>query len=236
MRKVTEKTFKAYARETAKQLNTLEITATTVFTYYGVCFRLYRDDCCVGHITIWYDGYRSGKDETTGKPIELNPLHDTMKDLFNAVYESVNGRLDDNGFKAEEAEKQEGRTITVTLHPEDEDEERTITYTGAKSISIATGKAAERIEAHTDESSIDKDHEYMVIIFNDHSKATFRRSSVVKVQEEGKLPVNEEEEDEPTAEDEQKEIAETVAGVGLELLEEQLTELEKLEEIGRAHV
>ena len=32
------------------------------------------------------------------------------------------------------------------------------------------------------------------------------------------------------SEDEQKEIAETVAGVGLELLEEQLTELEKLEE------
>lgn len=32
------------------------------------------------------------------------------------------------------------------------------------------------------------------------------------------------------SEEEQKEIAETVAGVGLELLEEQLTELEKLEE------
>lgn len=257
MRKVTEKTFKAYARETAKQLNTLEITATTVFTYYGVCFRLYRDDCCVGHITIWYDGYRSGKDETTGKSIELNPLRDTMKDLFNAVYEAVSGRLDDNGFKAEEAEKQEGRTITVTLHPEDEDEERTITYTGVKSISFATGKAAERIEAHTDESSIDKDHEYMVIIFNDHSTATFRRSSVVKVQGEGKFPVIDEwDEDDPTAEEpqptpeesdrevtyidfkleqdyseeEQKEITETVAGVGLELLEKELTELEKLEE------
>lgn len=94
-------------------------------------------------------------------------------------------------------EKSEGRTITVTLHPVDEEEERTITYTGVKSISFATGKAAERIEAHTDESSIDKDHEYMVIIFEDHSKATFRRSSVVKVQEEGKLPVIEEEAEEP---------------------------------------
>lgn len=336
MRKVTEKTFKAYARDAVKELNTLELTAELEITALSAEITLLRDTKEVGHISIAADGWVYAKDFTRDEVFNIVPEHDTMKDLFSQIYPTVNGLLDNGwfwietaepqeaeqveevaeepkkyfavtfekngiysaniahavkksdveahyskynncvieeakGYEVEEAKrkhmpiveiepvkeeavKQEGRTITVTLHPEDEEEERTITYTGVKSISFATGKAAERIEAHTDESSIDKDHEYMVIIFNDHSKATFRRSSVVKVQEEGKLPVIEE--DEPTAEepqptpeeadrevtyidfkpeqdyseDEQKEIAETVAGVGLELLEEQLTELEKLEE------
>lgn len=202
--------------------------------------------------------YKIGVTVNAGYPVVYNYLtgnsyggdeYDTMNSMAAAM-----SRIMKNAIFRHLVKKPEGRTITVTLHPEDEEEERTITYTGVKSISIATGKAAERIEAHTDESSIDKDHEYMVIIFEDRSKATFRRSSVVKVQEEGKLPVIEE--DEPTAEEpqptpeeadrevtyidfkpeqdyseeEQKEIAETVAGVGLELLEKELTELEKLEE------
>ena len=336
MRKVTEKTFKTYARDAVKELNTLELTAELEITALSAEITLLRDTKEVGHISITADGWVYAKDFTRDEVFNIVPEHDTMKDLFSQIYPTVNGLLDNGWFQIEtaepqeaeqveevaeepkkyfavtfekngiysaniahavkksdveahyskynncvieeakgyeveeakrthmpiveiepvkeEAEKQEGRTITVTLHPEDEEEEITITYTGVKSISIATGKAAERIEAHTDESSIDKDHEYMVIIFNDHSKATFRRSSVVKVQEEGKLPVIEEdeptpEEPQPTpeetdrevtyidfkpeqdySEDEQKEIAETVAGVGLELLEEQLTELEKLEE------
>ena len=155
-----------------------------------------RDTKEVGHISITADGWVYAKDFTRDEVFNIVLEHDTMKDLFSQIYPTVNGLLDNGWFwietaepqeaeqVEEEAEKQEGRTITVTLHPEDEEEEITITYTGVKSISIATGKAAERIEAHTDESSIDKDHEYMVIIFNDHSKATFRRSSVVKVQEE----------------------------------------------------
>lgn len=275
MRKVTEKTFKAYAKEAVKQLNTLEIRATLYFSCMGAEINLYREEnALVGRISISFDGSASAKDWVRNENFDIEPLHNTMKDLFMAVYETVNSRLDDNGFKAEEeceltdeqiiniaghlyvggwtmldvdmiaaktgtnkktahrimvqistyinhalpedmaqeseeAVKQEGRTITVTLHPEDEEEERTITYTGVKSISFATGKAAERIEAHTDESSIDKDHEYMVIIFNDHSKATFRRSSVVKVQEEGKLPVIDEwDEDEPTADEKAAEEAE----------------------------
>lgn len=261
MRKVTENTFRAYAVEAVKKLNTLEIKATLKLTPFGAEISLYRENAEVGHASIMNGSdWTWGNDFTRDDTFNITPDHKNMKSMFEKLYEVVNSLLDNGWFTAKKEEisekpvQQEGRTITVTLHPEDEEEERTITYTGVKSISIATGKAAERIEAHTDESSIDKDHEYMVIIFNDHSKATFRRSSVVKVQEEGKLPVIEE--DEPTAEEpqptpeeadrevtyidfkpeqdyseeEQKEIAETVAGVGLELLEEQLTELEKLEE------
>lgn len=204
MRKVTEKTFKAYARDAVKELNTLELTAELEITALSAEITLLRDTKEVGHISIAADGWVYAKDFTRDEVFNIVPEHDTMKDLFSQIYPTVNGLLDNGWFWIETAEPQEGRTITVTLHPEDEEEERTITYTGVKSISIATGKAAERIEAHTDESSIDKDHEYMVIIFNDHSKATFRRSSVVKVQEEGKLPVIDEwDEDEPTAEEPQ---------------------------------
>lgn len=263
MRKVTEETFITYAVKAINKLNTLEIRATLKLTTFGAEISLYREGAEVGHISIMNGSDMPyAKDYTRDEVFTIIADRKSMKSLFEKLYEVVNGLLDNGWFTVKKEEvveqsvQQEGRTIAVTLHPEDEEEERTITYTGVKSISIATGKAAERIEAHTDESSIDKDHEYMVIIFNDHSKATFRRSSVVKVQEEGKLPVIEEEEDEPTAEepqptpeeadrevtyidfkpeqdyseDEQKEIAETVAGVGLELLEEQLTELEKLEE------
>lgn len=270
MRKVTEKTFKAYARDAVKELNTLELTAELKITALSAEITLLRDTKEVGHISITADGWVYAKDFTRDEVFNIVPEHDTMKDLFSQVYQTVNGLLDNGWFwietakqqEAEQVEKtaeepKEGRTITVTLHPVDEEEEKTITYAGVKSISFATGKAAERIEAHTDESSIDKDHEYMVIIFEDHSKATFRRSSVVKVQGEGKFPVIDEwdddestaEEPQPTpeeadrevtyidfkpeqdySEEEQKEIAETVAGVGLELLEKELTELEKLEE------
>lgn len=263
MRKVTENTFRAYAVEAVKKLNTLEIKATLKLTPFGAEISLYRENAEVGHASIMNGSdWTWGNDFTRDDTFNITPDHKNMKSMFEKLYEVVNSLLDNGWFTAKKEEipekpvQQEGRTITVTLHPEDEEGEITITYTGVKSISIATGKAAERIEAHTDESSIDKDHEYMVIIFNDHSKATFRRSSVVKVQEEGKLPVIEEEEDEPTAEepqptpeeadrevtyidfkpeqdcseDEQKEIAETVAGVGLELLEKELIELERLEE------
>lgn len=264
MRKVTEETFITYAVKAINKLNTLEIRATLKLTTFGAEISLYREGAEVGHISIMNGSDMPyAKDYTRDEVFTIIADRKSMKSLFEKLYEVVNGLLDNGWFTVKKEEvveqpvQQEGRTIAVTLHPLDEEEERTITYTGVKSISIATGKAAERIEAHTDESSIDKDHEYMVIIFNDHSEATFRRSSVVKVQEEGKLPVIDEwDEDEPTAEepqptpeeadrevtyidfkpeqdyseDEQKEIAETVAGVGLELLEEQLTELEKLEE------
>ena len=222
MRKVTEKTFKVYARDAVKELNTLELTAELAITALSAEITLLRDTKEVGHISITADGWVYAKDFTRDEVFNIVPEHDTMKDLFSQVYQTVNGLLDNGWFWIETAELQEteqveevagepkeGRTITVTLHPVDEEEERTITYTGVKSISLVAGKAAERIEAHTDESSIDKDHEYMVIIFEDRSKATFRRSSVVKVQEEGKLPVIEEEEDEPTV-DEKAAAAEEV--------------------------
>lgn len=210
MRKVTENTFRAYAVEAVKKLNTLEIKATLKLTPFGAEISLYRENAEVGHASIMNGSdWTWGNDFTRDDTFNITPDHKNMKSMFEKLYEVVNSLLDNGWFTAKKEEipekpvQQEGRTITVTLHPEDEEGEITITYTGVKSISIATGKAAERIEAHTDESSIDKDHEYMVIIFNDHSKATFRRSSVVKVQEEGKLPVIEEEEDEPTAEEPQ---------------------------------
>lgn len=207
MRKVTEETFITYAVKAINKLNTLEIRATLKLTTFGAEISLYREGAEVGHISIMNGSDMPyAKDYTRDEVFTIIADRKSMKSLFEKLYEVVNGLLDNGWFTVkkevvEQPVQQEGRTIAVTLHPEDEEEERTITYTGVKSISFATGKAAERIEAHTDESSIDKDHEYMVIIFNDHSKATFRRSSVVKVQEEGKLPVIEE--DEPTAEEPQ---------------------------------
>lgn len=313
MRKVTEKTFKAYAKEAVKQLNTLEIRATLSYSCMGAEISLYREgSALVGHISISPDGLVRAKDLVRNESFSIEPLHNTMKDLFNAMYEAVNSRLDDNGFKAEEkceltdeqianiagrlyaggwtmldvdmiaaktgtnkktahrimiqigmyinhtlpediaqesekTEKQEGRTLTVTLHPEDEEEEITITYEDAKGFHHVVGQEALEIEKSTDGISIDKDHVYIVIEFLDGSEATFRRSSVVRIAEEGHVllerdpePTPEEADREVTyidfkpeqdySEEKQKEIAETVAGIGLELLEEQLTELEKLED------
>lgn len=313
MRKVAEKTFKTYAKEAVKQLNTLEIRATLSYSCMGAEISLYREgSALVGHISISPDGLVRAKDLVRNESFSIEPLHNTMKDLFNAMYEAVNSRLDDNGFKAEEkceltdeqianiagrlyaggwtmldvdmiaaktgtnkktahrimiqigmyinhtlpediaqesekAEKQEGRTITVTLHPEDEEEEITITYEDAKGFHHVVGQEALEIEKSTDGISIDKDHVYIVIEFLDGSEATFRRSSVVRIAEEGHVllerdpePTPEEADREVTyidfkpeqdySEEKQKEIAETVAGIGLELLEEQLTELEKLED------
>lgn len=108
MRKVTENTFKAYAKEAVKQLNTLEITATLYFSCMGAEISLYREgSALVGRISISFDGSASAKDWVRNENFDIEPLHDTMKDLFNAVYEAVNSRLDDNGFKTEEVEEQE---------------------------------------------------------------------------------------------------------------------------------
>lgn len=258
MRKVTEKTFKAYAKEAVKQLNTLELFTALHFTAVGAEFSLYRNGAEVGHISIQDNGWVYAKDFARDDEFEIIPERDTMKDLFKAVYATVNGLLDSGWFmqeepeQVEEAEKQEGRTITVTLHPEDEEEEKTITYTGVKTYGFVAGKVAKMIESHTDGSCIDKNHEYLVVVFRDLTETVFRRSSVVEVKEGNRIMVNGWDEDEPTAEEpqptpeeadrevtyidfkpeqdyseeEQKEIAETVAGVGLELLEKELTELE----------
>lgn len=108
MRKVTEKTFKAYAKEAVKQLNTLEIRATLSYSCMGAEISLYREgSALVGRISISFDGSASAKDWVRNENFDIEPLHDTMKDLFNAVYEAVNSRLDDNGFKTEEVEEQE---------------------------------------------------------------------------------------------------------------------------------
>ncbi len=99
MKQVTKKTFKSYAKDTEKSLNTLRIKATTVFTDYGVIFSLYRDERNVGYVTVWHDGYTSGTDETTGEKFRIPPFQPTMKSLFKAVYETVNSMLKENCFK-----------------------------------------------------------------------------------------------------------------------------------------
>lgn len=55
----------------------------------------------------------------------------------------------------------------------------TVKYTGVKSWSIIEGGAeAEEIEAHTDASGVDDNHEYLVLNFADGKTATFRNSHV----------------------------------------------------------
>ena len=53
-----------------------------------------------------------------------------------------------------------------------------VIYTGLKSWSIVDGKDALEIEARTDGSFVDENHEYLALNFIDGTKATFRNSYV----------------------------------------------------------
>lgn len=57
-------------------------------------------------------------------------------------------------------------------------EEKEVNYTGLKSWSIVDGDDAAAIEAETDGSCIDENHEYLVLNFVDSSTVTFRNSHV----------------------------------------------------------
>lgn len=59
-----------------------------------------------------------------------------------------------------------------------EEEEKEVNYTGLKSWSIVDGDDAAAIEAKTDGSCIDENHEYLVLNFIDGTTATFRNSHV----------------------------------------------------------
>jgi hypothetical protein len=55
-------------------------------------------------------------------------------------------------------------------------EMKEVKYTGLKSWSIVDGDDAKFIEMATDESVRDENHEYLVLEFEDKSRATFRNS------------------------------------------------------------
>lgn len=67
--------------------------------------------------------------------------------------------------------------ITEGLKWEDANEKE-VKYTGLKSWSIIDGEDAKQIEAETDASCIDENHEYLVLEFVDGTTATFRNSHV----------------------------------------------------------
>lgn len=67
--------------------------------------------------------------------------------------------------------------ITEGLKWEDDNETEVI-YTGLKQWSIVDGEDAVKLEAETDGTCIDENHEYLVLEFVDGSTATFRNSHV----------------------------------------------------------
>lgn len=239
MRKVTEKTFKAYAKEAVKQLNTLEIRATLSYSCMGAEISLYREgSALVGHISISPDGLVRAKDLVRNESFSIEPLHNTMKDLFNAMYEAVNSRLDDNGFKAEEK-------CELT-------DEQIVNIAGRLYAGGWTMLDVDMIAAKTGTNK--KTAHRIMFQISTYINHALPEDMIQESEEAEKLPVIEEDEltaaePQPTPEEadrevtyidfkpeqdysegEQKEIAETVTGVGLELLEKELTELEKLEE------
>ena len=79
---------------------------------------------------------------------------------------------------AEELQKATVRLyVTKGLKWEDNDETE-ITYTGLKQWSIVDGDDAKQLEAETDGTCIDENHEYLVLEFVDGTEATFRNSHV----------------------------------------------------------
>lgn len=67
----------------------------------------------------------------------------------------------------------------ATKYEASEDDEIKVEYTGVKAWDIIEGgKEAEEIEAETDASGIDENHEYLVLHFENGEAATFRNSHV----------------------------------------------------------
>ena len=62
---------------------------------------------------------------------------------------------------------------------EDSEPSHEVTYTGLTGWDIIEGgEEAKAIEAETDAASVDENHEYLILHFNDGDTATFRNSHV----------------------------------------------------------
>lgn len=59
-----------------------------------------------------------------------------------------------------------------------EEEPIRVTYKNVKAVTIADGEDAEEIEANTDGSCVDENHEYLVLTFADGETSTYRNSHV----------------------------------------------------------
>lgn len=78
------------------------------------------------------------------------------------------------------------RKVTLDVYPESKytppaeiiENCKTINYNSCTGFEVVEGAAAKEIEAETDGSCIDENHEYLVLFFEDGNTATFRNSYV----------------------------------------------------------
>lgn len=121
MRKVTENTFRTYAVEAVKKLNTLEIKAILELTPFGAEISLYRENVKVGHVSIMNGSdWTWGNDFTRDDIFNITPDHKNMKSVFEKLYEVVNSLLDNSWFtvKKEERNKMENIKPCEITDPE----------------------------------------------------------------------------------------------------------------------
>lgn len=118
MRKVTENTFRTYAVEAVKKINTLEIKATLELTPLGARIYLYRENVEVGYVSILNGGdYGLIRDFTRDDAFNITPDRKSIKSVFEKMYEVVNSLLDNGWFTVEKEEVAEEPT------PEEADKE-----------------------------------------------------------------------------------------------------------------
>ena len=93
-----------------------------------------------------------------------------MKTTYDQTWMISKDKLPKATFKLEIFDKSKYETTEAG---------KIVEYTGVKAWTIVSlGPEAEAIEALTDESGVDENHEYLILHFTDGSSATFRNSHV----------------------------------------------------------